>query len=346
MQATQQTTAGSGQARRHTRQSATRVRAQRTERGGRIIVLQDAQLAEVLATYYTSYGSSLPGAHVFRAAARDALQIWGDLDVSELGAEEQDRFVATLRDRKLVDWTIQTKVNMIWAAMRWVRRRFNKHLVVPDKIKAQDWKPVLPDRTQTFSRKELAALLDAAGTPGTDGRRAHEHWWRFMVLAIGTASRITALLELTWSQVNLEDGFIALQPDKRPKTKKRRATVSIAPTLAAELARWDRDSERVITRLGHPVYSRGFFAELAQAAQVLGSANVIRHTMRTRMAKAGVPEVQADIWMGHKEEGSPTGRRYKHLAPTYLAQARDATEDTFRELAGMIRHPLGRRARR
>jgi hypothetical protein len=52
-----------------------------------------------------------------------------------------------------------------------------------------------------------------------------EHWRRFMVLAVGTASRVTALLELKWEQIDLRIGRIRLNPEGRRQTKKRRVTV-------------------------------------------------------------------------------------------------------------------------
>lgn len=74
--------------------------------------------------------------------------------------------------------------------------------------------------------------------PENDERYEREHWRRFLVLAVGTASREAAIRELKWDQVDLRIGRIKLNPEGRRQTKKRRATVPIAPTLAAELASW------------------------------------------------------------------------------------------------------------
>ncbi len=102
-----------------------------------------------------------------------------------------------------------------------------------------------------------ASAVIKAGLRGP--RYTREHWRRFLVLAIGTASREAALRELRWPQVVLRDdgksetrGFIRLNPECRRQTKKRRATVPICPTLAAELNSWERDSEYVISYYGAP----------------------------------------------------------------------------------------------
>ena len=46
-----------------------------------------------------------------------------------------------------------------------------------------------------------------------------------------------------------------------------------------------------------------------------GGPNVIRHTVRTWLAEYGVPDSEADVSMGHKTEGSATGKRYIHRQP-------------------------------
>jgi integrase len=91
-----------------------------------------------------------------------------------------------------------------------------------------------------YSLTELAALFNAASEQTEDARYTREHWWRFLMLAVGTASRETALRELTWQQVNLRLGRVRLNPEGRRQTKKRRAAVPIAPTLGAELASLQR----------------------------------------------------------------------------------------------------------
>src|SRR6185312_14924872 len=198
-----------------------------------------------------------------RAATRDALDIWGDVNVSELDRDKQLQLVRELRARGLSDWTIDKRLNTIWAAMNWYKRD-NTALVIPAQITAADWKPVLRDRDRTFTLEELAALFDAASAAPSDSRYTREHWWRFLVLAIGTASREAALRELTWAQVDLRIGRIRLNPEGRAQTKKRRATVPIAPTLAAELTAWQHQGDHVITYYSKPLTSPEFFDLLAE----------------------------------------------------------------------------------
>jgi len=304
-------------------------------RADRAPVTADAQLAGVMQAYYVNYARELPSVHAHLAAQRDALEIWGDPDICELDRRKQLELVDKLRERGLSDWTIQSRLNRIWAAMNW-HRRDNPELVVPEQITAADWKPVLRDREHTFTVEDLAALFNAAAAPRAEGQHTREHWWRFLVLAVGTASREAALRELTWGQVDLRLGRIRLNPDGRRQTKKRRPTVPIAPTVAAELASWERAGNQVITYYGKRLATREFFDLLAEEAGVTGGPNVIRHTVRTWLAEYGVPDSEADVFMGHKAEGSATGKRYIHRRPEYLRSVVDAVEALFDELAARV----------
>lgn len=325
----------------------------------------DAQLAEVLQAYYIHYAQHLPSAPAQRAAQRDALELWGDANVSALTRTKQLELVTALRGRGLSDWTIDGRLNRIWAAMSWSKRD-NKDLVIPEQITAEDWKPILVDRDRTYSLEELAALFNAAAARPENERYTREHWWRFLVLAVGTASREAALRELTWDRVDLRLGRIQLNPAGRRQTKKRRPTIVIAPTLAAELAAWREEDAaagdapgkvsqkshgagrvpaalseaHVITYYGKPLATREFFDLLAEKAGVSGGPNVIRHTVRTWLAEDGVPDSEADVFMGHREEGSPTGRRYKHRRPEYLRNVADSIEGLYEALAGLVLRPF------
>ena len=299
----------------------------------------DAQLAHVMLTCWEQYGRHLPSAHTHLAAQRDALEIWGDVSVSELDRQRQLEFVRAMRVRGLSDWTISTRLRRIWATMNWYRRD-NSQLVVPDQITAADWRPDLQDRDQTYSLPELAALFNTAADQTADLRYTREHWWRFLVLAVGTAARPGAIRELTWQQVDLRLGRIRLNPEGRRQTKKRRATVPIAPTLAAELSAWEHQGDHVITYYGKPLTSPEFFDLLAEKAGVTGGPNVIRHTVRTWLAERGVPDSEADAFMGHKGEGSATGKRYIHRRPEYLGSVKDAIEALYDAISQLVTRPF------
>ena len=299
----------------------------------------DAQLAHVMQVCWVNYGQHLPSAHTHLAAQRDALEAWGDVSVSQLDRRVQLQFVNALRTRGLSDWTINTRLGRVWAMMNWYKRD-NPELLVRPVIIAADWKPNLRDKEQTYSLAQLAALFDAASDQTQDLRHTRAHWWRFMVLAVVTASREAALRELTWDQVNLRLGRIRLNQESRRQTKKRRATVPIAPTVATELESWTRDGSYVITYYGKPLRTRKFYDLLAETAGVEGGTSVIRHTVRTWLAESGVPDSEADVFMGHKAEGSATGKPYIHRRPESLRSVTDGIEALFDEISKLMKRPL------
>lgn len=307
----------------------------------------DAQLAAVLQSYYVAYAIRLPSAHVQRAAQADALAVWGDVNVSALDRKAQLKFTDELRGRDLSDWTTQARLGRVWAALNWYKRD-NPTLVVPDMITADDWKPLLEDNDQVYSIEELAALFNACEP--VDARYSRDHWRRFLILAISTASRVTAILELKWDQVE-SVGRIKLNPEGRRQTKKRRATVPICPTLSSEMATWKAQDaqlairgENLIHYYGARLRSREFFDTLAEAAGVTGGPNVIRHTVRTWLADMGVPDPDADLFMGHKDEGSATGGRYKHRRPEYLRSVTQALELLFDAIQEHVPRPFAGRS--
>jgi len=306
------------------------------------VIGTDAQLAAVMQSYFIHYAQHLPSAHVQRAAQRDALEIWGDPDISELNRAKQLELVSTLRGRGLSDWTIDSRLNRIWAAMNW-HKRDHAELVVPEQITAEDWKPVLEDCDRTYSIEELGTLFNAAAEAPENVRYTREHWWRFLVLAVGTAAREAAIRELTVAQIDLAGGRIRLNPEGRRQTKKRRPIIPIAPTVAAELASWQIEGEHVITYYGKPLATPEFFDLLAEKSSVGGSPKVIRHTVRTWLAEYGVPDSDADMFMGHKGRGSATGARYTHRRPEYLRTVIEAIEALFDELSVHVRRPFAGR---
>jgi integrase len=55
----------------------------------------------------------------------------------------------------------------------------------------------------------------------------------------------------------------------------------------------------VMTYYGRPLATREFYDLLAEKASVTGGPNIIRHTVRTWLAEGGVPDAEADVFMGH-----------------------------------------------
>jgi hypothetical protein len=86
--------------------------------------------------------------------------------------------------------------------------------------------------------------------------------------------------------------------------------------------------------------TREFYDLLAEDASVKGGPNIIRHTVRTWVAEAGVRRAEADLFMGHKAEGSATGKRYIHRRPEYLRSVTNGIESLYAALAVLAKRPF------
>ena len=82
-------------------------------------------------------------------------------------------------------------------------------------------------REHHLTREDAKKLLNAASMP---------HVKLFIRLALATAGRASALLELTWDRVDLDARRIDLRDPDRPRTRKGRARVPINDTLLEALA--------------------------------------------------------------------------------------------------------------
>jgi integrase len=144
----------------------------------------------------------------------------------------------------------------------------------------------------------------------------------FLWLALETAARRTAILELRWEQVDWETGVIHYLPAGQAQSKKRRASVPISAALRPVLlqAYEERTTPYV---LGTPGRIREALIAAADEAGVKGvTPHVLRHTAATRMARAGVP-----LWLIAKVLGNTVEQVenvYAKHSPEMLVSAVEA----------------------
>ena len=172
-------------------------------------------------------------------------------------------------------------------------------------------------RDRWLTGAEIQRLLDAAARLRRGPRLSRGE--RFIWLALETAGRAQALLDLTWDRVDFETNVIHLDVPGRKKTKKGRATVPISKALRPVLER--AYAERTFTipaRNRKPAQTRTMTHVLDNGARVWAvvqliaieagfgggqkkpprgekpkstgiSPHVLRHTAATHMARRGVP---------------------------------------------------------
>jgi integrase len=186
-------------------------------------------------------------------------------------------------------------------------------------------------RTVHLDEAQIARLLDAC--------RPTPHLYVWTMLALNTGARKSALLELTWTQVQFDQGLIYLNPEEREQTTKGRAIVPIsAPLRLALMDAFARRSVRPANRRAIPwepspyvVEYRGgrvldikkSFAEAcARAGLDEVTPHVLRHTAGAIMAKAGIEIHVIGKVLGHSVQ--KTTELYAHLRPEWLRGAVEA----------------------
>lgn len=162
----------------------------------------------------------------------------------------------------------------------------------------------LPERGDPRDRwlrsEEIKALMKAAARLQKGDRISRGE--RFLVLALETAARVQALLDLTWDRVDFETGMISLNVPGRRKTKKRRAEVPMSKSLRPFLERAyaERINDLVLdsklpiwTALQHIAIEAGLAPKQTLRSGKKPTAtgispHVLRHTAATHMARRGV----------------------------------------------------------
>jgi integrase len=166
-------------------------------------------------------------------------------------------------------------------------------------------------RERWLTHDEADRLIASAGAP---------HIRVFIALALYTAARAGAVVQLTWDRVDLASGTINLGEGRG---KKRRATVPIVDDLRAVLAPAAEaaTSPFVIEYGGRPVASikTGFRAAVRRAALTGVTPHVLRHTAATWLVQRNVPIGMIAAWLGNSEEMIRSV--YGHHSPEWLKQA-------------------------
>ena len=220
---------------------------------------------------------------------------------------------AAARRRKPVqDGTVIRELLMLRAALKWAVREAwiaaTPYIEVPRQPGPRD---------RWLTRAEADTLIATAKAP---------HVKLFLILALYTAGRATAILELTWDRVDLETGMVDL--GEAPGGKGRAIVPAPAPLLAAlKEARAGATTEHVITYGDRPVRSvkTGTRAAASRAGLPGVTPHVLRHTAATWQAQRGVSMVDIANYLGHRDSRT-TERVYAHHSPEFLRRAARALE--------------------
>lgn len=206
--------------------------------------------------------------------------------------------------------TIATELALLRACLRWRYGKLAPAMWVP---------PQSPPRTDYLSKDQVRQILDATDTP---------HIRLFIILAVTTGSRMSAVLDLTWDRVDFAGKTINFKPAGRVQTNKRRVIVPMNQRARAALeeAYEARLSDYVIEYGGQPVGSvKKALQRLSEKTGIKFSAHVFRHTAAVWMAQEDVAMSKIAQYLGHTRT-AVTEAYYARYSPSYMRDASQATE--------------------
>ncbi|MDE1901476.1 MAG: site-specific integrase [Alphaproteobacteria bacterium] len=289
-------------------------------------------IADVLALYATERGPYLHGNGALTLACNiDALlSYWAEKTVIDVRESTCRDYV---RRRGVRSSTSGRELGCLGAAINhdWKAGRLASSVPV--------WRPPQPPpRERWLTRSEAALLLHTARLrvreDPRDDRRAtsRSRWYAalFIVIALYTGARKTAILNLRWTQVDLDRGLIDFNEPGRERTKKGRGRIPIPRRLMTFL----RIARQRGTPTGFVLHDGGrpigdikkLFQRLAWAAWMPDvTPHTLRHTAASWMVQRGVPFPVVARYLGHSDSRT-TERVYAHHAPDYLLSAAKALD--------------------
>jgi integrase len=265
-------------------------------------------LGAIMAAYLVER-ETRPSIASMREAWKAATAFWSAYRPDQITRQLCREYAARRASQGVKPGTIIKELGTIRSAVNWADKRNGAVFEMP---------PAPPPRQRWITKEEAKALIDAA----TD-----LHVKLFIRLAIATAGRAQAILDLTWDRVDFERGLIALESDRR--NGKRRATVPMPNTIRPLLmeAHKFRIGAHVVEYGGKPVQSvRRAFATAARAAGLSDvTPHTLRHSVASWMACDGVAMAIIAEYLGHSDPAI-TARVYAKLSPQFMATAKGSVE--------------------
>ncbi|WP_247875221.1 site-specific integrase [Ochrobactrum sp. Marseille-Q0166] len=205
--------------------------------------------------------------------------------------------------------TVLKEINVVRQALNW-------HGASGAKFEAP---AAPPPRDRHLTKDEYRKLLSGCATP---------HMQLFCILALTTAARKSAILELTWDRVDFDRKLIKLGI---PGDKNRKGRAIVPMTESSFKALQDayaaRQSPYVVEYGGDRVLDikKGFAAAVRRSGLVDVVPHDLRHSAAVWMAEAGVSMDEIAQYLGHSTPAI-TFKVYARFSPDYLRKAASSLE--------------------
>ena len=292
---------------------------------------EEVTLAEVFARFYEQHGKTLKSAESTRIALRHWLDFHGDASIAQAAVQAvQERFHKHLSEKGLSAGSIRNTIAIGKSAINWARKR-GEITEAPyfHSIKVPRPKP----KGRPLDVSEVAHLFQTA---------SDHHLRVFLALMLGTAARTSAVLGLSYAQIDIPIRLINLNPYGREQTNKYRPEVKLPEQLASFIQHGQKRSPNgpVVCFKGKPVTSiRTAWRTLRKQANFDDKVQTysLRHTIARWLRMQGVPPWEVAAQLGHKMANYETTEIYAPFDPKYLVKSKSAIDLFLDQVACELR---------
>lgn len=291
-----------------------------TEQVGKVKNLTDAKLGVVLAEYLVRREPEVIDARGLIRRVEVLSGFFRDVLVSELDRDHCERFAASRPSAGTARLELGTLASAINLA---VERR-----IITTKPPTV-WRPAdPPPKDRVLSRSEIASLVRHWRR-----RASSRHYAVATLVAYRTAGRIQSVLALGWrpspdgGHVDMARGLVALNPEGRALTKKRKPTLPLPAQLRSILEPMRRNGRsHVCSGLrGVPPGIKVYEREWRNACKLLGivgaTPHALRHSRITHLIVAGHPPALVGQFVGLSVQ--TLMHKYAHVIPNHLGKIAD-----------------------
>ncbi|MEP5730119.1 MAG: site-specific integrase [Sulfitobacter sp.] len=272
-----------------------------------------------VAMAWEEYRQSLIGRPTYKTlgyTGKAVLHHLGELRPDHIDRSKCDFFAAQREQEGISIGSVHTELGHLRSALRYAEKT---RLI---ERAPHIWRPAKPmPKERYLTHDEIRHLINCC--------EAH-HIRLAIILLLGTAGRVGAILDLTWERVNFEHGTINLRLDDS-KTRKGRAIVPMNGMTRAALqtARDAALSEYVVEYAGDRVKSirKGFQNACKRADLDDVTIHTLRHSAAVHMVSAGIPMQKVSQYLGHSNTAI-TERVYARFAPSHMQDAAEVLNFT------------------
>lgn len=276
----------------------------------------DAKIGVVLLDYLRDRRSKVLGVAELQSRVKRLIVYFGNTSVSKLTEEMCEQYARTHSRMSTARVALQT----LRTALTWGHKQKIFHVPIPRIPLPHAGSP----RDRVYSRNELSKIIREF--------RRHprgRHLIFITLLAYYTGARIQSIIDLRWERSNLggwidlDGGFIHLNPADRVITKKRKPTLIIPVklfTLLRAMKRWQVAGKVCRNKLGDTVsytavFSRQWKKCLADAGVAPGVPHSLRHSRITHLIAGGITTEIVASYVG--ADPITIHENYAHLRPEH-----------------------------